>query len=142
MMHRVERPYSFLVGRMGLQCYSAVLVQSTVQVVHCGTKVPSAAAASKPAAHRGLFLRVPQSIGLALLETMNPPPPPSPRKSRDPTWTLSCKMQCCVVHHVAKHSRHLYATHVCAVAAKGGWIWEHKFEVDSGAYFFNLVSAH
>ena len=69
-------------------------------------------------------------------------PPPAPRKSRDPTWTLSCKMLCCVVHHVAQHSRHLYATHVCAVAAKGGWIWEHKFEVDSGAYFFNLVSAH
>lgn len=23
--------------------------------------------------------------------------------------------------------------------AKGGWIWEHKFEVDSGAYYFNLL---
>lgn len=30
---------------------------------------------------------------------------------------------------------------VLTAAAKGGWIWEHKFEVDSGAYFFNLVGA-
>jgi hypothetical protein len=29
---------------------------------------------------------------------------------------------------------------LAACVAKGGWIWEHKFEVDSGAYYINLVS--